>query len=254
NEKRDEKYNSYHSYLYNLVGRLLDDDYKQRSQNIIQLKSYDVWSSLKNELEGSEIPYRPLSYESAEFGTLSQKGIAQTLIDVLGAKPPKRHGSSRVLIFDKSKFDRQRKLYDLKEIKIKQKKRKTTDEEDGTDGTDGTQSGGISTDSSQPGNIVNKENDEGNNKNYEVNESPSNNNDNKETVNASLLSHNASHMSHVSQNNKETIYRTSDDSDLFACTECKVRGDKWAMQAHSCSTKKKTSFDLEMNTLESYSS
>jgi hypothetical protein len=45
---------------------------------------------------------------------------------------------------------------------------------------------------------------------------------------------------HVSQNNKDTIYRISDDSDLFACTECKVRSDKWAMQAYSYGTKKNT--------------
>jgi hypothetical protein len=71
------------------------------------------------DLEGSEIPHRPLSFESADFGTISQKGVTQTLIDVLGAKKPNRHGESRMLLFDKSKFDRQRKLYNLDEIKIR---------------------------------------------------------------------------------------------------------------------------------------
>ena len=197
NDKRSEKYNSYHAYLYKIVGILLDDDFKKRGQNIIQVKSYGVWSFLKNDLEGSEIQFRPLSYESAEFGTLSQKKVTQTLIDVLGAKPPNRHGNSRVLLFDKSKFDRQRKLYDLGDIRIKEEKPGDA-EENGTDGTDETHSGDVSEDSNSSGNVGNEENDEENNKNYEDKEIGSNNNHDTEAVDTSLHSHNASHVSHVS--------------------------------------------------------
>lgn len=197
NDKRNEKYNSYHAYLYKLVGRLLDDVFKQRGQNIIQLKSYNVWSVLKNDLEGSEIPFRPLSYESAEFGTLSQKKVTQALIDVLGAKPPSRHGNTRVLLFDKAKFDRQRKLYDLDEIEVRTEK--SDEEANGTDGTDGTHSGGVSKDSNYSDSTKNGENGEESNKNYEDKETESNINDAEKAADISLPSYNVSHVSHVSQ-------------------------------------------------------
>ena len=67
NEKRNEKFNSYHAYLYKLVGRLLDDDFKQRGQNIIPLKSYNVWSVLKNDLEEVKYHIHQILNESAEF-------------------------------------------------------------------------------------------------------------------------------------------------------------------------------------------
>ena len=206
NDKRSEKYNSYHACLYKIVGRLLDDDFKQRGQNIIPLKSYTIWSFLMIDLEGSEIPHRPLSFESADFGTISQKGVTQTLIDVLGAKKPNRHGESRILLFDKSKFDRQRKLYNLDEIKIREEKEEEEDVDgqdngngtDGTDGTDGTHSEGVSKDSSNYDGIENEENREENNKNYKEMKTESNNNDVKEEADSSLHSHNVSHVSHVS--------------------------------------------------------
>ena len=196
NDKRTEKYNSYHAYLYKLVGILLDEDFNRKSQNIIELTSYSIWSFLTTNLEGSEIPHRPLSFESAEFGTLSQKWVTQTLIDVLGAKKPNRHGNSRVLLFDKFKFDRQRKLYDLDEIEIK---RDEGYEEDGTDGTDGTHSEGVSDESNHSDDTRNEENDNGINENYEGKGTESNNNDDKVTADTFLHSHNASHVSHTSQ-------------------------------------------------------
>jgi hypothetical protein len=109
-----------------------------------------------------------------------------------------------MLLFDKSKFDRQRKLYDLDEIKrIKQKKAaEAVDEENGTDGTDGmdgTHSGGVSEVSNHSDSAGNEENGGKINENYEGKGTESNNNDDKVTADTFLHSHNASHVSHTSQ-------------------------------------------------------
>jgi hypothetical protein len=65
-------------------------------------------------LQGKEIPYKPQSYDTVEFGIISQKEIIQALKEVFGANTPKRrHGNSRVLVFDKSKLDRLSKIYDM---------------------------------------------------------------------------------------------------------------------------------------------
>jgi hypothetical protein len=199
NEKRTEKFNSYHAYLFDLVGRLLDDEHKRTGQSIIQLKSYNVWSVLKNDLDGSEIPYRPLSFESAEFGTLSQKSVTQSLMDVLGARPPSRHGNTRVLLFDKSKFDRQRKLYHLDDIRIEQEHDLSGGQEDGTDGTDGTHSGGAGGNHKCADGVRNEEYAKETNKKQEDGKAESNNNDGQPAANIPIHCHDASHASHVSQ-------------------------------------------------------
>jgi hypothetical protein len=201
NEKRTEKFNSYHAYLYKIVGILLDDDFKRRGQNIIPLKSYNVWSFLKHDLEGSEILYKPLTFESADFGTLSQKKVTQTLIDVLGAKRPNRHGDSRMLLFDKAKFDRQRKLYDLDEIKITEEREQPPEGNgtDKTDGTDGTHSGGVGKDSKQSDDAENEETDKEITEYYEEKVIESNNKDEESTSDTPLHSDNVSHVSQVSQ-------------------------------------------------------
>jgi Bifunctional DNA primase/polymerase, N-terminal/Primase C terminal 1 (PriCT-1) len=136
-KKRQANANTFHAYLYDIVKNLI------HIKNSYELEVADIWAStIGGRLEGSEIPNKPMSYESAEFGTISQKIVIQIMKDVFGARPPKHHGSSRKLIFDKEKFKKIGQIYELRlEVKV-------VDGEftDGTDGTDGTLSGSIGLD------------------------------------------------------------------------------------------------------------
>jgi hypothetical protein len=101
-----------------------------------------IWRTITNLLPGEEIPNKKLSYESSEFGTISQKEITQILKEVFGAKPPKRHGNSNRLIFDIDKLKRLGKIYDLSvEVKVATSDTKIEDEKFGEDGMDGTDVG-----------------------------------------------------------------------------------------------------------------
>ena len=77
---------------------------------------------------------------SVDYGEISRKQITEICKDVLGAKPPRRHGSSRGLIFNPKKLEQLDNFYNLSlTVKVKEK-------EDGTDGTDGTLSEGVGLD------------------------------------------------------------------------------------------------------------
>jgi hypothetical protein len=114
NERRESKTNSYHSFLYEHINQLF------QKQNTTELKSCDIWSELKNTLEGSIISHHPLSYDTADFGILSQKRVTETLVDLFGAKPSKGHAGGRKLVFDRQKLDRLKGAYDITEIELKQ--------------------------------------------------------------------------------------------------------------------------------------
>jgi hypothetical protein len=108
-QKRESNANTLHAFLYRLVKELVN------TQNTYELESNIIWNMVKETLQGKDIPYKPQSYDTVEFGPISQKGIIQTLKEVFGAKPPdKRHGNSRALVFDKSKLERLSKIYDWK--------------------------------------------------------------------------------------------------------------------------------------------
>ena len=59
------------------------------------------------------IPNKPLSYLSVDYAEISRKQITEICKDVLGAKPPRRHGSSRGLIFDPKKLKQLENFYNL---------------------------------------------------------------------------------------------------------------------------------------------
>jgi hypothetical protein len=132
-QKRQANANTLHAYLYGIVKDLIN------KKNSYELENADIWISVTDGLAGSEITGKPLSYESAEFGQISQKMVTQIMKDVFGARPPKHHGASRKLVFKKEKFDKIGQFYELNlEIKVVD-----GEFEDGTDGRYGTHSGDV---------------------------------------------------------------------------------------------------------------
>ena len=106
NQRRESNANTLHAFLYELVTDLI------KVQDTYELGSNLIWNTIKETLQGKEILSKPQSYDTVEFGIISQKGVIETLIQVFGAKAVKRH-SGRTLIFDHSKLQRLSRIYEL---------------------------------------------------------------------------------------------------------------------------------------------
>jgi hypothetical protein len=106
-QKRQAKVDSYHSFLFQLIKKMII----QHNSAILQSK--DIWEAFKEEVDWKPVPNKPQSIDTVEFGEKSQKELNQTLQDVFGAKPPKRHGKARSLAFDTYILDKMSRVYDV---------------------------------------------------------------------------------------------------------------------------------------------
>jgi hypothetical protein len=105
-QKREANYSTLHAFLYRTVKDMIT------SKTASEIESGAIWESIKASLPGDDVPGRTLSYETSEFGTITQKEIIQTLQHIFGAKSKKSHGI-RILSFDVSKLRRLGNVYDL---------------------------------------------------------------------------------------------------------------------------------------------
>jgi hypothetical protein len=111
-QKREANFSTLHALLYRAIKDMI------KEQDKTELASRFVWDNVKANLQGEEIYGKPLSYETPEFGIITQKEITQTLEHIFGAKPKKVNGI-RTLAFDLTKLQRLGKVYDLEtEIKV----------------------------------------------------------------------------------------------------------------------------------------
>jgi hypothetical protein len=94
-ERRERNTDTLHSTLFRLMEFLVDCHKKHQHETGI------IWKTLKDWLPGSEIPHKPLSYESEQFGTISQKMIVEILENDFSARRPAHKGPKKELIFDK---------------------------------------------------------------------------------------------------------------------------------------------------------
>ena len=112
-----------------------------KSRKTSQLESGFIWEYIKSNLQGADVPGKALSYDTSEFGTITQKEIIQTLEHVFGAKTKKSHGI-RKLDFDISKLQRLGKVYDLAtEVKVVRDGDDSFEQNRGSDWTDWTDVG-----------------------------------------------------------------------------------------------------------------
>ena len=98
------------------------------------LESKDIWEKFKEKVDWKPIPSRPQSIDTVEFGIKSQKQLNQTLQDIFGAKPPKRHDKGRGLVFDLDFLDKISRNYDIDvEIKVQEGDVPESDTSDASD-------------------------------------------------------------------------------------------------------------------------
>jgi hypothetical protein len=111
-QKRESNANTLHAFLYRTIKELIE------AQDTYELESGLIWNIIKETLTGNQVPGKSQSYESIDFGLLSQKEIVQALKDVFGAERS-RDKTSRKLAFDRSKIERLAKIYELSvEVKV----------------------------------------------------------------------------------------------------------------------------------------
>jgi hypothetical protein len=129
-QKREANFSTLQAFLYIVIRDLI------KSQDSTRLESHLIWGYIKNNLQVAEVPGKPLSYDTSEFGIISQKEITQTLEHIFGAKIRKSHGV-KVIEFDLSKLKRLGRIYDLSlEVKIEEANGKGEENKAGDDGDD----------------------------------------------------------------------------------------------------------------------
>jgi len=108
NQKRESNSNTFYAFLHKTIKQLIEN------QDSTELPSTDIWQSIANPdlLPGDYMPGKKLSYDSVEFGVISQKEVVEILVQVFGGKQS-RNRQKRSLVFDTQKLERVGKIYDL---------------------------------------------------------------------------------------------------------------------------------------------
>jgi hypothetical protein len=116
-----------YAFLYSAIRDLIND------RQTGQLESGFIWEYIRSNLQGADVPGKPLSYDTSEFGILTQREITQTFEHIFGAKVKKTHGK-KALVFDISKLKRLGKIYDLStEVRVIEGEEKGDDGDVGDD-------------------------------------------------------------------------------------------------------------------------
>jgi hypothetical protein len=105
-QKRERNADSFHAYLFKTITDLIN------VQQTHQLESRLIWTTITDSLPGDPIPSRPQSYQSSDYGEISQREVVQVLKDVFGATAS-RDCKSRKLVFDADKLNHLGNIYKL---------------------------------------------------------------------------------------------------------------------------------------------
>ena len=121
NERRGVKVNSLHAFICEVVKSIIEEESYNNiiiaSAEIVTLEPADIWAKFKARTCSQEIPGRPLSVETAEFGTISQRRVTSIIEDILKAKYTNSNGS-RALHIDKIILQNVLDTYSNSQIRI----------------------------------------------------------------------------------------------------------------------------------------
>ena len=106
-QKRQAKVDSYHSFLFQLIKKMIIE------HNSAILQSNDIWETFKEEVDWKPIPNKPQTIDTVEFGKSHRKNSIKSCRMYLEPKPPKRHGKARSLAFDTYILDKMSRVYDV---------------------------------------------------------------------------------------------------------------------------------------------
>lgn len=91
-ERRRQNVDTLHAFLYRVIKQMTTKDG-------YQLETGLIWKTIKESSPGSDISHRPLSYESEEFGKISQPQITEILMTHFSADRPKHTGKKKEVVF-----------------------------------------------------------------------------------------------------------------------------------------------------------
>jgi hypothetical protein len=114
-KRREVNKSTLYAFVYRCIRQVIKEQTKEPHglENANVIESDRIWRYVKSNLDGNETLSRPQSFQSIDFGEISQKYITQILKEVFGATPSKRHGQGRKLVFDLNKLDRFENLYGI---------------------------------------------------------------------------------------------------------------------------------------------
>lgn len=144
NERRESKSHGLHAFLIGLVNDMVKDqnydDIQASLSQEVKLKSASIWAKLQARLEGRFLSEHSLSFDTVEYGIISQKMVISILEDVFKAKV-KSSNSERYVIFQRKNLEKVTKSYDIQEVVITSN---TAPGSDSNDSTHSTDSGSVS--------------------------------------------------------------------------------------------------------------
>lgn len=106
NERQSANVDSLHAFVYRMVNELIS---KTKS---IELSSKEVWTQVHTNLSGEFLYKGNTTFESVEFGHLTQRKITKICKKVLGATL-NRDMKERKFVFNQKKLDHLDKLFNL---------------------------------------------------------------------------------------------------------------------------------------------
>lgn len=119
------------------------------------LKTSDIWYKVMAATKGRTVPGHPLSIDTEEFGIISQKGITETLMDILKADYSNTNGE-RTLTFDNENLENVRLPYDDIDVSITlEEETDKTGQSTSADSTDSAHVGGEVGDLGQENDVKN---------------------------------------------------------------------------------------------------
>jgi hypothetical protein len=249
-QKKYRKSSSLESILYPIIVNLV-------SQFGYELEFGYIWQGIKNNIEGDYDDKKPNQYQTLDYGILYKNTLTKTIVDKFCSPPGRKRNKNGVaLVFDKEKISRFGRAYD-NSVRIKVE---AIPEEEGVGSVCNVISGRCVCTSIEiypickiqlyqkyalkPSNAYAKPTDEAIEK-LMINSAR----DKTHTLEPTLLTLPASktkestkldsHNLSIDGSNIQSIYRTHPNSDIFACKNCKNRGDIWWMRKHFCTGRKK---------------
>ena len=125
--KRKANANTLHAFIYRSIMSVI------KCNDSCEIESKEIWEFIIENLQGEHVTGKTMTFDSSDFGQISQKKITEICMEIFGAEKSKRHGKSRSLIFNLDKLEKMGKSYDLSpDVNI------TNEDENGTHGTHGT--------------------------------------------------------------------------------------------------------------------
>jgi hypothetical protein len=109
-EKKNRKSNTIEAVLYNIVKVLVAEAKPQQAslnEDEVVLTSVDIWTRFKADVKGGIMPQKPQTYDTTDYGPVSQRQLASIIEDRFGGDNDKDSKSGlKIFRFNKKKLEK----------------------------------------------------------------------------------------------------------------------------------------------------